>query len=207
MIKVGIIIGSTRPNRIGEGVAKWVFEQTRGRSDAEYELIDIKSFNLPLLDEPVPAAMSDKYTQAHSRVWSQKIASCDAFIFVTPEYNHGTSGALKNALDFLYNEWNNKVAGFVGYGSAGGTRSVEQLRLTMAELQIATVRTQMSFYLRTDFENFKTFKPSELHKKSLETLLEQIVSWGSALRSVRLKEEAPVIDSIVHQNSGSTSLH
>jgi NAD(P)H-dependent FMN reductase len=207
MLKVGIILGSTRPNRVGEGVAKWVFEQTRGRTDAEYELIDIKNFNLPLLDEPIPAAMTDKYTQPHTKAWSQKIASCDAFIFVTPEYNHGVSGALKNALDFLYNEWNNKVAGFVGYGSVGGTRSVEQLRLIMAELQIATIRTQMAFSLRMDFENFKNFKPDAHHKKTLETLFEQLVSWGTAIKSVRVKEEVPVIGPHVPHLSGSTSLH
>src|SRR4051794_38807379 len=117
MIRVAIIIGSTRPNRNGEAVAKWVFEQARKRTDAEFELVDLKDYNLPLLDEPIPPSQG-KYSKEHTKVWAAKIASFDAFIFVTPEYNHGPSGALKNALDFLYKEWNNKAAGFVGYGSA-----------------------------------------------------------------------------------------
>lgn len=189
MIRIGIIIGSTRPNRVGEGVAKWVFDQARKRSDAEFELVDIKDFNLPLLDEPVPPAMG-QYSQPHTKRWAEKIATFDAFIFVSPEYNHGTSGALKNALDFLYKEWNNKVAGFVAYGSAGGTRAVEQLRLIMAELQIATVRSQVALSLKTDFENFKTFKPADYHLGNLNTLIDQIISWGTAFSGLHQETAA-----------------
>ncbi|HYP17460.1 MAG TPA: NAD(P)H-dependent oxidoreductase, partial [Opitutus sp.] len=136
MIRIAIIIGSTRPGRNGEAVARWVYDHAKSRSDAEFELVDIAAFNLPLLDEPVPPSMG-RYSQPHTKAWAAKIASFDAFIFVTPEYNHSTSGALKNALDFLYAEWNNKAAGFVSYGSAGGARAVEQLRLVLSELQIA----------------------------------------------------------------------
>ncbi len=139
MLKVGIILGSTRPNRNGEAVARWVEQQVKDRKDASYELVDIKDFNLPLLDEPIPPSQG-KYSQPHTKRWAERIAPFDAFIFVTPEYNHGTSGALKNAIDFLYAEWNNKAAGFVSYGSASGARAVENLRLIMAELQIADVR-------------------------------------------------------------------
>ncbi|HEX7281808.1 MAG TPA: NAD(P)H-dependent oxidoreductase, partial [Vicinamibacterales bacterium] len=146
MLKVGIILGSTRPNRNGEAVAKWVEQQVKDRNDASYELVDLKDFNLPLLDEPIPPSQG-KYTQPHTKKWAAKVASLDAFIFVTPEYNHATSGALKNALDFLYAEWNNKAAGFVSYGSAGGTRAVEQLRLVMGELQVADVRAQVMLSL------------------------------------------------------------
>jgi NAD(P)H-dependent FMN reductase len=144
MLNIGIILGSTRPNRNGEAVARWVQNQVRERRDANYELIDIKDFNLPLLDEPIPPSQG-KYSQPHTKRWAEKIGSLDAFIFVTPEYNHSTSGALKNAIDFLYREWNNKAAGFVSYGSAGGARAVECLRLIMAELQIADVRAQVMF--------------------------------------------------------------
>ncbi|HEY0707076.1 MAG TPA: NADPH-dependent FMN reductase, partial [Polyangia bacterium] len=107
------------------------------------------------------------------------------FVFVTPEYNHGTSGALKNAIDYLYKEWNNKAAGFVSYGSAGGARAVEQLRLVMAELQIATVRAQVMLSLATDFENYKTFKPAAHHEKTMATMLDQLVTWTNALKTVR----------------------
>ena len=146
MIKVAIVIGSTRPGRNGESVARWVYEIAAKRSDAEFELVDIKDYKLPLLDEPIPPSMG-QYSQEHTRLWAAKVDSFDAFVFVTPEYNHAPSGALKNAIDFLYKEWNNKAAGFVGYGSAGGTRAVEQLRLIMAEVQIATVRAQVMLSL------------------------------------------------------------
>src|SRR5207253_5839532 len=153
-----IILGSTRPNRNGEAVAKWVYEIAKKRSDAEFELVDIKDFNLPLLDEPVPPSMG-QYSKSHTKTWAAKIDSFDAFVFVTPEYNHGTSGALKNAIDFLFREWNNKAAGFVGYGSAGGARAVESLRLVMGEVMVADVRAQVMLSLFTDFENFTLFKP------------------------------------------------
>src|SRR5437899_4673399 len=138
MLRIAIIIGSTRPGRNGEAVGRWVYEIAQKRSDAEFELIDIKDFNLPLLDEPMPPSLG-QYTKEHTKAWAAKIDSFDAYVFVTPEYNHGTSAALKNAIDFLYKEWNNKAAGFVGYGGASGTRAVEHLRLVMGELQGAGV--------------------------------------------------------------------
>lgn len=186
MIKLAIILGSTRPNRIGEAVAKWVCEVAKKRADAEFEFVDIKEFNLPLLDEPIPPSMG-QYSKPHTKAWSAKIDSFDAFVFVTPEYNHGTSGALKNAIDFLYREWNNKAAGFVSYGSAGGTRAVEQLRLVMAELQIADVRAQVALSLFTDFENFRIFKPAPEQEKSVNAMLDQVITWGTALKTLRKK--------------------
>src|SRR6187399_1145570 len=114
-MKIGVILGSTRPNRAGEGVAKWVFEMASRRSDAEFVYIDIAEFDLPLLDEPVPPSRG-QYSKEHTKRWAAAIAPLDGLIFVTPEYNHGTSGALKNAIDFLFAEWNNKAAGFVSYG-------------------------------------------------------------------------------------------
>ena len=186
MIKVGVIIGSTRPGRNSEAVGKWVYEIAKKRGDAEFELVDIKDFNLPLLDEAVPPSMG-KYSQPHTKAWAAKVDSFDAYVFVTPEYNHGTSGALKNALDFVYREWNNKAAGFVSYGSAGGARAVEQLRTVMAELQIADVRAQVMLSLFTDFENFSVFKPAAQHEKSVNTMLDQVIAWGTALKTLRAK--------------------
>lgn len=186
MIKVGIITGSTRPGRVNEAVAKWTFELAKKKGGAEYELVDIQDFKLPLLDEPVPPSMG-KYSKPHTKAWAAKIAGFDAFVFVTPEYNHGISGALKNAIDFIYAEWNNKAAGFVSYGSASGTRAVEHLRGVMAELQVADVRAQVMLSLFTDFENFTTFKPDPRHEQSLNTLLDQVIAWGTALKTVRAK--------------------
>jgi len=186
MLRIAIILGSTRPGRKTEPVARWVFDHARQRGDAEYELVDIAEFDLPLLDEPVPPSQH-KYSKDHTKRWSEKIASFDGYVFVTPEYNHSTSGALKNAIDFLYSEWNNKAAGFVSFGSSGGTRAVEHLRLIMGELQIADVRSQVALSLFTDFENFSTFKPQALHEKSLKSMLDQLVAWSGAMKTVRTK--------------------
>jgi NAD(P)H-dependent FMN reductase len=186
MLKIGIIIGSTRPGRKAEAVARWVHEIAKKRGDAEYEVVDIKAFNLPLLDEAIPPSMG-QYSQEHTKAWAAKVASFDAYVFVTPEYNHATSGALKNAIDYLYREWNNKAAGFVGYGSAGGTRAVENLRLIMGELQVADVRAQVALSLFTDFENFTTFKPSPHHEKSVNGMLDQVLAWGGALKGLRAR--------------------
>src|SRR5438093_1566235 len=130
-----------------------------------------------------------QYAHQHTKTWSAKIASFDAYVFVTPEYNHGTSGALKNAIDFLYHEWVNKAAGFVSYGGAGGARAVEQLRLVLAEVQIATVRNQVLLSMFTDFENFSVFKPAPQHEKSVNAMLEQVTAWGSALKTLREKQK------------------
>ena len=184
MIKIGIIIGSTRPGRNAEAVAKWVYETTSKRNDAEFELVDIKDYNLPLLDEPIPASMG-QYLHPHTKTWAEKIKSLDAFIFITGEYNHSIPAALKNAIDYIYAEWNNKAAGFVSYGSAGGARAVEQLRLIMGELQVADVRTQVMLSLFNDFENFSIFKPLPSHEKTLNNMLNQLISWATALKSIR----------------------
>jgi len=184
MIRVGIIIGSTRPGRKAEAVARWVYDIARQRGDADYELVDIQDFNLPLLDEPLLPSRG-QYSKAHTKAWAAKIATFDAYVFVTPEYNHATSGALKNALDFLYAEWNNKAAGFVGYGSAGGSRAIENLRLIAGELQLADVRSTVMLSLFTDFENFTTFKPAAMHEKAVGAMLNQLVAWGGALKRMR----------------------
>ncbi len=186
MLKIAIIIGSTRPGRNGEAVAKWVHGLAQKRNEAEFELVDIKEFNLPLLDEPVPPSMG-QYSKPHTKKWAAKVESFDAFVFVAPEYNHGISGALKNAIDFLFAEWNNKAAGFVSYGSVGGARAVEQLRLVLAEVQVATVRNQVLLSLFTDFENFSVFKPDARHEKSVNAMFDQVIGWGGALKTLREK--------------------
>ena len=187
MLKIAIIIGSTRPGRNGEAVAKWVYGVAEKRTDAEFELVDIKDFNLPLLDEPMPPIMG-QYSKSHTKIWAAKIGSFDAYVVVTPEYNHGTSGALKNAIDFLFAEWNNKAAGFVSYGGASGARAVEQLRLVLAEVQMATVRNQVLLSMYTDFENFSVFKPDSRHEKSVNAVFDQVIAWGGALKTLRDKQ-------------------
>jgi NAD(P)H-dependent FMN reductase len=192
MLLVGIVIGSTRPGRKGEAVAKWAYEIAQKRNDAAFELVDIQDFDLPLLDEPMPPSMG-QYSQQHTRKWAEKIASFDAYVFVTPEYNHGTSGALKNAIDFLYGEWVNKAAGFISYGGAGGIRAVDSLRLVMAELQVATVRSQVGLSLFTDFENFAEFRPAAMQEKHVHAMLDQLVAWGGALKTLRQRRAQNVL--------------
>jgi len=184
MVRIAIIVGSTRPGRKGEAVARWAYELARKRNDAELELVDLAEFGLPLLDEPAPPALG-KYTQSHTRAWSAKIASFDGYVFVTPEYNHGTSGALKNAIDFLHQEWVDKAAGFIGYGSSYGARAVEQLRLVMAALQVATVTAQVGLSMFTDFEGFSVFKPAAMPEQNLTRMLDQVIAWSGALSMLR----------------------
>jgi NAD(P)H-dependent FMN reductase len=126
-----------------------------------------------------------QYAHDHTKEWARKIASFDGFVIVTPEYNHGTSGVLKNAIDYLYAEWNNKAVGFVSYGAVGGARAAEHLRLVAAELQMADVRQQVTLSLITEFESFSVFKPGDYNVAALSTLLDQVIAWSAALAPLR----------------------
>jgi len=190
MTRIGIILGSTRPNRNGEQVADWVFDLASRRDDAEFELIDLRDYPLPHLDEPLPPSLG-QYQHEHTKQWAATIASFDGFVIVTPEYNHGTSGVLKNAIDYLYAEWNNKAVGFVSYGSVGGARAVEHLRLVAGELQMADVRQQVALSLITEFKNFSVFKPGDYNLAALNTLLDQVIAWSAALASLRMTADIP----------------
>jgi len=184
-LEVAVIPGSTRPGRRSDLVARWVVDQIGDREDVAVELVDIADFDLPLLDEARPAISGD-YEHAHTRAWAERIGSFDAFVFVTPEYNHSVPGALKNAIDFLYAEWTDKAAGFVSYGiDAAGARAVEHLRLILAEVQVAGVRSHVALSLNDDFEDFSTPAPRPHQCEKLTTLVDQVVAWGSALRTVR----------------------
>jgi NAD(P)H-dependent FMN reductase len=184
MTKIAIVTGSTRPGRNNKGVADWVLSQTAGRTDAEFELVDIADFNLPLLDEAYPAAYQN-YQNDHTKAWSAKISEFDGFIFVTAEYNHTLTPALANALSYLNVEFNNKAAGIVSYGSMGGARAAEHLRNVLSELQVAHVRNQVMFSLFTDFENFSEFKPTEQNAGTLAPMLDQLIPWTRAMEAVR----------------------
>jgi NAD(P)H-dependent FMN reductase len=184
-LKIAIILGSTRPGRNGKAVADWVLAQAQRRTGATYELIDLLDYPLPHLDESLPPTMG-QYAGEHTKAWAEKIDQYDGFVFVTPEYNHSTSGVLKNAIDYLYAEWNNKAAGFVSYGSLGGSRAIEHLRGISAELQLADVRQQLSFSLFTDFENFSDFKPGPQFQEMATVLFDQLESWAAALKPIRV---------------------
>ena len=184
MVKIAVVIGSTRPGRRGDAVARWVHALGQKRSDAELEVVDIADFELPLLDEPVPASRGD-YSKPHTRRWADKIAGFDGFVFVTPEYNHAPPAALTNAISFLSREWANKAAGFVGYGALGAQRAVEHLRLIMGELQVADVRAQVALSLFSDFERFTTFAPQPHQEAQVAAVLDQVIAWAGALKPLR----------------------
>lgn len=187
MTRIAIITGSTRPGRKNEAVAAWVHGLAVRRGDATFELVDIADYDLPLLDEALPPFMG-RYTKAHTIAWAETIGSFDGFVFVTAEYNHGPSGALKNALDFLSREWQDKAAGFVGYGGAGGARAVEHLRQIVGSLHVADVRDQVVLTLAADFENYTDFRPAAHQEAALTAMLDQVVAWSGALRPLRVRD-------------------
>ncbi len=177
-LNIGIIVGSTREGRVSPQVATWVKAYADTRDDANYEIVDIKDYNLPLL------GTTDDVTGVTK--WNEKLATLDGFVFVTSEYNHSMSGALKNALDSARDPWNNKAAGIVSYGSAGGTRAAEHLKAVLGELMVADVRVQVLLSLFTDFEDFTVFKPQVIHEDNLKTLFDQLLSWAGALKTIRI---------------------
>lgn len=187
-LRIGIIVGSTRPGRKGLAVAEWVKANARA-AGVEFELVDLADFNLPVLDEALPAGMG-QYQNAHTKTWASKVDEFDGYIFVTAEYNHSIPGALKNAIDFVAAEWHNKAAGIVSYGSMGGVRANEHLRQVLAELEIADVRQNVMLSLFTDWENFTTFAPAEMHVAELQEQVEQVVAWAGALKPLRAEDEA-----------------
>ncbi|MFG1602643.1 NADPH-dependent FMN reductase [Actinoplanes sp. NPDC049265] len=185
-MKIAVIVGSTRPGRNGKAVADWVLAQAAGRTGADYELVDLLDYPLPHLDEPASAKLgAARYSQEHTKAWAAKIAGYDGYVFVTPEYNHSTSGVLKNAIDYLYDEWTNKAAALVSYGMVGGARAIEHLRGVLSELQVAHVQQQLSFSIFTDFENYTSFTPSEMQRNFAGVMFGQLETWAAALRDVR----------------------
>lgn len=188
--KIGIIVGSTRPGRSADVVANWVHSAGAGRADARFEVLDLVDFGLPMLDEPMPP-MSGKVAHEHTRAWAAAIGACDGFVFVTPEYNHSTSGALKNAIDFLYSEWNDKACGFVSYGVDGGQRAVEHLRLIAGELKLADVRCQVGLSRFTDIIDGAVEVDARTRER-LSTMLEEVIAWSCALRDMRAAAVAVV---------------
>jgi NAD(P)H-dependent FMN reductase len=177
-LNIGIIIGSTREGRVSPQVAAWVKELADKRGDANYTIIDIADYKLPLLGEPGGDASG-------AVAWSEIITKQDGFVFIVQEYNHSITGALKNALDYLRAEWNNKAAGIVSYGSVGGARAAEHLRGILGELLVADVRVHPALSLFTDFENGTVFKPAPIQADSVNQMLDQLLPWTKALATIR----------------------
>ncbi|AKG33388.1 NADPH-dependent FMN reductase [Paenibacillus durus] len=176
-LNIGIILGSTRQGRLSPQVGEWVKGIADQRGDANYEIVNIADFKLPLLGEAGASEQAGR--------WNEKLNSLDGFVFIVPEYNHSITAALKNALDYAREVWNNKAARIVSYGSVGGARAAEHLRGILGELSIADVRVHPALSLFTDFENGQTSKPANLHLASVNGMLDQVVAWSGALKTLR----------------------
>lgn len=190
MTTIGLVLGSTRPGRRGHLIGDWVARRASARGDeVTYPVLDLADFGLPVLDEPLPAKWG-RYQHAHTHRWAAAVAACDGFVFITPEYNHAEPGGLKNAIDYLFDEWGHKAAGFVTYGVQGGYRAAESLRLVLAELHVATVRQQVAVSLMTDFEITDPtepgrYRPADHHERDLSILLDEVTAWSGALAPLR----------------------
>lgn len=180
-MRIGIIIGSIRDGRLGAGVAEWVADQAAEHNEAEFVLIDLKSFEVPLLTTAViPATAKRQYESEAVRRWSEAIDGCDAFVFVTPEYNHGVPGGFKNAVDSLADEWHGKAVAFVSYGADGGVRAVEQWRQIVVNFQMVDVRAQLALSLFADFAE-GAFVPQDRRVKELGTVINQLIAMAGKL--------------------------
>lgn len=182
MLKIGIVVASIRDHAKGIAVGEWIYEFAKNRHDegVEYELIPLRDYDLPLLTTGVAEA-----TGPVIDVWKQKIASCDGFVFVTPEYNRSVPGAFKNALDYLQLEVNNKAVGYVAYGGISGLAAITSLRVIAAEQAMADVRAMVTLSTNLDFEKGVGFKPHDYHNGNVNRMLDQVIAWTSALSVLR----------------------
>ena len=190
MTVISVIVGSTRQGRFSEKPAQWIFQQLKNRGGVETRLLDLRDFPMPFFDQPVPPAMPGRPPYANEMVkkWTAEIARSDGFIFVTPEYNFGPPAVLKNALDWVYPEWNRKAVAFVSYGSALGARSVQQLRETAIELQLAPVRSSVHIPVATLWAHFQG-GDVEAGLAELEApakgMIDDLLWWSAALKAAR----------------------
>ncbi len=185
--KIAIIISTTRAARFGEKPAKWIYDIASQRDDMSVELVDLRDYPMPFFDEPASSAWVPSKNEVAQR-WQKKVAEFDGYIFVTAEYNRGVPAVLKNAIDYAYNEWNKKPAAYIGYGSVGGARSIEQLRLINIELQMAPMRTGVHIQ-GADFmavwQQGKDISELTYLQQNAKDMLDQLVWWTKALKTAR----------------------
>ncbi|WP_236253509.1 NADPH-dependent FMN reductase [Carnobacterium sp. CS13] len=186
IMKIGIISGSVREGRNSEAVTQWIYDFAVNRNDegVEYEIVELADYDLPLLGAKLPEERQAA-AGAAIQAWSEKMASFDGYVFITPEYNHAVGGALKNATDFLKPEVANKAAALVGYGSLGGARAHENMRSILGELSVATVHTTTNFSLIADFENMSAFKPNDYNKVNAQGMFDDLLLWSQAFSTIR----------------------
>ena len=190
MTIISVIVGSTRQGRFSEKPSQWIFQHLRKRKEVEARLLDLRDFPMPFFDQPVPPAMPGRppYPNEVVQKWTAQIAASDGFVFVTPEYNYGTSAVLKNAIDWVYPEWNRKAPAFVSYGSAMGARAVQQLRETAIEVQMAPIRSSVPIPVATLWAHFQG---GDVNKGLAEmdeqaaAMIDDLLWWTSALKTAR----------------------
>jgi NAD(P)H-dependent FMN reductase len=190
MTVISVIVGSTREGRFSEKPAKWIWGHLKRRDDVDARLLDLRDYPMPFFDQPVSPATPGRppYDNVVVKKWTAAIALSDGFIFVTPEYNYGPPAVLKNAIDWVYPEWNRKAAGFVSYGSAVGARGVQQLRQTLIEVQLAPVRSSVHIPVATLWAHYKGGDVdaglAEL-EASARALIDDLLWWTTALKAAR----------------------
>jgi NAD(P)H-dependent FMN reductase len=195
-IKIQVIIGSTRQNRFSEKPATWIYEEAKKRKELDVELVDLRDYPLPFFDEPTsPMRMNKKYANDNVQKWANKVEEADGYIIISPEYNHGYSAVLKNAFDHIYPEWNNKPAGFVSYGNAGGARAIEQLRQVVIELQMAPIKQAIHIPSQVYLAIIRpkegdVSNPFDALKDNANSFLDQLTWWTKALKVARAEEKS-----------------
>lgn len=187
MLRLNVVIASTRPGRVGESVGRWFVELAKGHGGFEVHLNDLADFNLPLFDEPNHPRLQ-QYQHEHTRRWAAEVDAADAYVFVVPEYNYGPTPALLNALNYLYNEWNYKPAGFVSYGGmSGGIRSVQLTKQTLTTLKVMPILEQVAIPFVNQHLEGGRFVASEAHESSARIMLDELQRWADALVSLHRK--------------------
>ena len=189
-LNIKVIIGSTRQGRFSEKPAQWIFEEVKKLEGVEVELLDLRDYEMPFFDSPIsPSMAKGQYSNETVKKWAEKINDGDAFIIVTPEYNHSTSGVLKNAIDWISPEWNKKPVAFMSYGSVGGARAVEQLRLIAVELQMAPIREAIHIngeqYFPVIMGGGDPQKLLAGYKDKAKNMISQLLWWAKALKIAR----------------------
>jgi NAD(P)H-dependent FMN reductase len=190
MTVISVIVGSTREGRFSEKPARWILQHLKKREGVDARLLDLRDFPMPFFDEAPPAMPGrPPYKNEVVQRWTAAIAQSDGFVFVTPEYNYGTSAVLKNAIDWVYPEWNRKAACFVSYGSVGGARSVQQLRETAIELQLAPIRWSVHIPVATLWAHFQGGDVdaglAELDAPAAGPMIDDLLWWTAVLKTAR----------------------
>lgn len=185
--RIAIIVSSTRDTRFADKPTEWFYNLARTRTDLDFEIVDLRDFPMPFFNEVASNAWAPSQNEVAVR-WQQKIAEFDGYVFITAEYNHGPTAVLKNALDYAYPEWNKKPAAYVGYGSVGAARAIEQLRLIAIELQMAPIRTAVYIQGGDFFAVWQQGKPLEeltYLEPGVQGMLDELAWWANALKTAR----------------------